>query len=1101
MFVSKHTFRFFIIQVIAMTFVMANTSEGQTLKDTKVTLKVSDASLMKIFEVIEGQTLFTFGYNGKVINNKQKLSLEYQEESLLDVLNYISNESSLHFKRINRTISVTKKSPLEGGVKPKNQEPKANLDRTITGKVTDENGEPLPGATIRVKGTSIGASTDVDGNYTLSVPDDAETLVIRFVGFVTQEVSIGARSVIDIPLAIDTKSLDEVTVSTGYWEVEKKYNPGNIARVDSKTIEQQPVANPLQSIQGRMAGVLVTQQTGLPSGGFSIQIRGQNSLRQGAIGVNDPLYIVDGVQFPATSIGGRIGGILQDNVNPLSGINPNDIESIEVLKDADATAIYGSRGANGVVLIKTKNGKSVSGKTDVTFSHSSGFSTVPTRMDLLNTDEYLEMRREAWANDGRTFNAGSAPDLVVWDTTRQTDWQEELLGGNAYTSNSSVSISGGNQNTSFLIGGTYYTEETVFPGEFGYSRVSGNASVGHASDNGKFRINLSTFYSFANNSLPREDLTSDALTLAPNAPALYDSIGNVNWEDNSFTNPIAGLASNVYESTNSNLITNASLSYEVIDGLFLKGNLGFTSVVLEEIAINPLSARRPDIRSRFQTDTRKSTNINRTWIVEPQIQYNKGTDFGDFSILLGSTIQSNVVDGETVQGIGFPSDAFARNLQAAEQLFFIPVFEEYKFASSYLRINYLLKDRYTLNLTGRRDGSSRFGPGQQFGNFGAIGAAWIFSEESFIKNSLSFLSFGKLRASYGITGSDNIGAYQYLSSYSVPNPGTYQGLIGLVPTRLPNDNFSWEETSKLEFGFESAWLDDRIQIGLSWFRNRSSNQLLRLNLPTLTGANSIAFNRDATVENRGWEVEIVTNNIRRNNFSWSTSFNITIPENELIDYPDLETSQDANRYQIGEPVNIQYILDYVGINPETGEYEFRDIDKDGRLVASRDRDFLDEIGPRFFGGISNEFTYKGFSLSVFFEFRNQRGFDYRNAFLWPGAFSNQPDVVTDRWRNPGDETEIQRYTALNSRRPYLNLDSSTGGIVDASFIRLRNVSITYSIPSSLLEKINASSANVFLQGQNLLIFADDYIGLDPETQSSFRLPPLRTITAGFQVTF
>ena len=1075
---------------------LAATTNGQSIREVKVSLEWEEAPLARVFSGIEEATDFRFIKDDKLLAKRtDRVSLKVEEQTLAFVLREVSRQTGLSFKQLDGTIMVH--TPDQKTVQEKPEEKLPVQGRVVSGKVTDEDGEPLPGVNVIVKGTTRGTVTDVAGNYSIEVAEQ-ELLVFSYVGFRITEEAIAGRSVIDVTMEVDAQSLQELVVNAGYWEVTKEKQTGNIAQVTAKEIAQQPVANPLQSIQGRMAGVVVTQSTGVPGGDFDIQIRGQNSLRTtGADNGNFPLYVVDGVPFPAIALGpSPIGGQIIRGGNPLNGVNPQDIESIEILKDADATAIYGSRGANGVVLIRTKNAGT--GKTQVDVNLYSGIGEVSRKMDLLNTQQYLEMRKEAFANDdaepGDRFPDN---DLLLWDTTRFTDWQEELLGGRSNVTNGQISISGGNQQTKYLISTGYYRETTVYPGDFSYNRIANRFNVNHSSSNQRFNISFTGNYTVENNNLPRADLASAALFLPPIAPAPFDSLGKVNWENSTWDNPYAALEQE-YDSRNTTLLGNLDLGYFILDGLLLKANIGYTELTFNEEAIFP--ERSFDPADFIVASSSFGDRQHRTWIVEPQLQYQKHIGPGKLNVLIGSTFQSTSIRSENISAQGFSSDALLSNPQAASVIT-VNFFDEslYKYNGTFARLNYDFRDKYIINLTARRDGSSRFGQGQRFGNFGAVGAAWIFSNESFIQSNLPFLNFGKIRASYGTTGSDQIPNYGYLELWDLTQP--YNGTASLIPNNLSNEDFAWEVNRKLEFGLELGLWGNRLFLSTSYYRNRSDNQLVGIPTPATTGFLSLDANWAAEVENKGWEFELNTTNLIVNDFRWSSSLNLTIPRNELISFPNIEETAFDSQYEVGKSLFVEKDLHFLGVNPQTGVYDFEDVNGDDRISTTDDIRALKEVRQDFFGGFQNTFSYKGLELSFLIQFVSQTGLNYLNYFERPGTVANQPTYVLNRWQQPGDITDIQRYSQGlgDARNAYRNAINGDGRIGDASFIRLENVSLSYGLPTDWLENLHIQNARFYVQGQNLLTITD-YKGLDPENQRA-SLPPLRMLTGGIQLTF
>jgi TonB-linked SusC/RagA family outer membrane protein len=966
--------------------------------------------------------------------------------------------------------------------------------QTITGTVTVD-GMPMSGVTITVAGTATTTLSDNDGKFTIAAAP-TDTLVFSYVGFKTVSEPLNGRTSVSIQLTEDATVLQEVTVNAGYYSVKDKERTGSISKITAKDVEKQPVTNVLATMQGQMAGVNIIQNSGMAGSGFEIQIRGQNSLRYDG---NNPLYVIDGVPYTADNIGSDYtSGNMPYRNSPLNSINPGDIASIEVLKDADATAIYGSRGANGVVLVTTKKGKA--GKTQWTTTLSSGSGSVAHFMDLMHTPEYLAMRREAFANDGVTVYPQSAYDVNgTWSSTRDTNWQKDLLGGTSSITALQSSLSGGSERTQFLLSGNYSKETTVFPGDFKYVKGNIHNSITHESEDKRFRINFTAGYTVQDNDLPPIDLTHDALTLSPNAPALYDAHGNLNWEDNTFTNPLATLQGRINSKTN-DLIANSLLSYGLGYGFDLRSSFGYTHLIQNQMNIVPNTIYTPAYGLGSEVSSVFSNQLTRSsWIVEPQIGWKRSLGSLKLDLLAGSTFQNLESNQVVSYSEGFASNALLENPASAS---FHTVLSSdktmYKYQAWFGRANFNLKDRYILNLTGRRDGSSRFGSGRRFATFGAVGAAWIFSSEPFIKNNIALLSFGKLRASYGITGSDQIGDYQYLDTYSTTG-STYQGIAGLQPTRLYNPDFGWETNRKLEVALETGFLIDRITASAAWFRNRSSSQLVGIPLPATTGFTSLQANLDAEVENSGWEFSLRTVNVKGTAFSWTTNLNYTTTRNKLLSFPGLEGSSYKNLYVVGEPLNIVKVYHYTGLNPQTGVYQFLDFNGDGSLTPNDDKKATKDLNPKYYGGLQNQLQYGNVELSFLFQFVKQLGFNENFRTEMPGSMSNQPAGVIAHWQNTGDAGPYQVYSNGNAaaRIAAGRYSQSDAAIGDASYVRLKNIALSYSLPQKWTKYF---AVRLSAQAQNLLTITS-YKGMDPEFKSPGYLPPLRVITTSLQLTF
>lgn len=962
----------------------------------------------------------------------------------------------------------------------------------ITGIVTDSN-VALPGVTITVKGTAVSTIADSNGKYSVLARGN-DVLVFSYIGFKTEEVAVDGRTSVNVSMTDDATTLKEVTINAGYYTVKDKERTGSIAKITSKDIEKQPVTNVLATMQGRMAGVDVIQDGGTPGGGFQIKIRGLNSLRSDG---NSPLYIIDGVPYSSESIGySNTTSGMASTTSPLNSINPNDIESIEVLKDADATAIYGSRGANGVVLISTKKGKA--GKTKVTVTASSGTGKATRFIDLMNTEQYVAMRLDGFANDGITTLPATAYDVNgTWDINRYTNWQKEFFGGTAQFQNVQASVTGGTAQTQYLLSGSTSSETNITPGDFKYTKAGAHFNMNHSSDDGKFKLSFSGSYSVMDNRQSATDLSRIVRNLAPNAPALYTPDGELNWENNTFQNPLAYLKGYSTVATN-DLVANVVLSYFVTPSFELKANLGYTDLRNHEQRVLPSTMNNPALNVTSANSQLYDNATNRqSNIIEPQLHWTHAFAKSKLDVLAGATAQMQETSRQYQLGLGFASNSLITNMASASQKFVLASdITQYKYQAFFGRINYNYKEKYIVNATGRRDGSSRFGPGKQFATFGAVGAAWLFTNESFLKDN-KVLNFGKLRFSYGTTGNDQIGDYQFLNTYS-NSTLNYQGVVGMEPTRLFNPEFGWEKNTKLEAAIETGFLNDRIMITYAWYRNRSSNQLVGIPLPGTTGFTSISANLDATVQNRGIEGTIRTENIKSKDFKWNTSFNIAMAKNKLLAFPRLAGSTYANTYVVGKPTSMVKVYHFLGVNPQTGLYEVEDLNGDGLITAAGDKQKVADLTPQYFGGLHNQFQYKQWQLDFLFQFVKQRTYNY-NPNVPGGNMINQSVAFTDSWQQAGDISSHQMNTSgANSAAvtAFSRYAGSDAIIVDGSYIRLKNIALTYNLPLKMKEL----NCKISLQGQNVLTFTP-YKGGDPEFRFTSYLPPLRVITAGVQLSF
>lgn len=1081
-----------LLTLTGLQILKADPVHGQTTENTFVRVEAEHESLGSVFQKIEDQTDFTFVFPPELVENYNDVTIASEERSVQQTLEMVMDGTPLNYKETGATIVIYFKEEEASDIE-------ASIPRVqyigVRGIVRDDNGSPMPGVSVIVKGTTNGTTTEVDGTYSLTVASEADVLVFSSIGYKIFELTVGTRSSIDVVMNEDVTALTAVVIKAGYYDVKDKEKTGSIARVSAEEIQRAPVTNPLQAMQGRTPGVYINQESGVPGSNFQVRIRGTNSIKNG----NNPLYLIDGVPFSSETLSDvTLTSTLYGNgSSPLNSLNPNDIESIEILKDADATAIYGSRGANGVVLITTKKGKS--GKVKFDINLKTGISKSFFRARLLNTEQYLRMRLQAVANDGDSAPRPEEYDINgVWDQNRYTDWQKVLVGGTAPMTTINTSISGGSKETQFLFSGGFDKQGTVFPGDNTAQRVSSLFSITHTSTDGKFDANFSTSYSRGKTDLLSRDLAAAVLRLPPNAPRLYNDDGSLNWENSTWGNPLANLLSR-FNANTSSLITNVELGFELVKGLHLKGKIGANSMRSDENRTDPSSMYEP---SKDRTPASSllimgRTNLN-SWILEPQVNWQKSLDRGKISMLVGGSYQSQTKENSSDQYTGFSSNALINdpNSAAIHSLQGYN-YSEYRYAAVYGRFNFIWNDKYILNVTGRRDGSSRFGPGNHFANLGAAGVAWVFSNEAFFKTHAPFVSFGKIRGSIGVTGNDQIGDYQYLDSYKA-NRDSYQDVGGLVPAQLFNPNYGWEKNKKIEGALEVGFANDRVTLTLGYYRNRSSNQLIDYQLASTTGFSSVIKNSPAIVQNTGVEFDVTTINVDNSSFKWTTSFNVTIPDNKLVAFPNLESSSYNRTYSIGKSITMAKRYHYLGVDSDTGLYQFADVNSDG-MINLDDKMTPLEAGQKYYGGLNNGFTFSGFHLDVFVQFVRQTRNSYVIYAPRPGAVgANQEiSVLTGVWEKPGDIATRQFYSRKNLAiiSLYDIYQESDANFFDSSFIRLKNVSVSYQIPDNFLKGM---TGRIYLQGQNLLTFSK-YKGVDPEGGAS-SIAPLTTLLVGVQVT-
>ena len=957
--------------------------------------------------------------------------------------------------------------------------------RTVTGTVNDKE-KPIGGVIVTQEGMNQVTTTSSSGTFNLQISGENPILIFRHPEYAERKITTNGKSSFNISLTEKVKSIEEVVLNAGYYNVKARESTGSIAKVTAKDIANQPVNNVLSAVQGRMAGVNITNNTGNAGGGFDITVRGQNSVRYDG---NAVLIILNGVPLNTNSnsiLGLSIGALTKGESSPLNSINPNDIESFEVLKDADATAIYGSRGANGVILITTKQGSSRDLITELSLSTS--VSQANRFIKLASTDQYRKLREDAYRLDGiSTYPTGAYDMNGKWDNARETDWYKTFIGKTFLNQKQQLSISGGNAQHKLMVSLFNDQRGTVYGNDFDYKRSGFSINTGFQSKDSKLKITPSVFYTVENNRLAVADLTRQSF-IAPNAPLLLKPDGSLNWENNTFTNPLAQLE-NKYIATTHTFSSRILTEYKILPEFTLRVNAGYNQTLVDEFKTSPSTQYNPanGATAQFSFITVGDTRHG-NWIVEPQLNWDKKWAIHKISAIMGSTFEERKTDILSIQGRDFSSNELLYNLSNAKvQKVMNDTDIIYRYQALYGRVNYTVNDRYIMNLTARRDGSSRFGPNNRFANFGAAGLAWIFSKENFLQKS-KWLSFGKLRGSYGLTGNDQIGDYQYLNTYTT-GYSNYNGVIALYPSRLYNPDFTWEKTAKLETALEMGFFKDAVNITLAWYRNRSSNQLVDTPLPATTGFTSIQQNFPATVQNTGIEMDFRAEVIRQKNFNWNMNANISFPNSKLLEFPDIENSSYANTYEVGRSLNIRKVYEYTGINPSTGVYTFRDFNDDGKITIA-DRTKAENYGVSFFGGFGNTLQYQSFSLNMLWQFVKQKQLDTLYSLPVPGAMSNVATYMLDYWTPENPNALYQRPTTgvnadvLKAFNDYRNSDAA---LVDASFIRLNSLQINYHLP---IRSGTSTQLSLGIQGQNLITFTK-FKGLDPEVRGTY-LPTLKT---------
>ena len=910
------------------------------------------------------------------------------------------------------------------------------------------------------------------------------------------------------------RELDELIV-IGYGNTSKRFNTGSLSSHVFNAGKGPGTDNIMNELKGKVPGLLITPSGGSPWNSYFVNIGGLQSpgISGNNKAHNSPLYIINNVPMPSGNMPfNQLKSLAGDPVNsgagldPLAFINPNDIESITVLKDADATAIYGSRGANGVVLITTRKGRVTTSKDEtallgaplkVSANVATGLASVVRRPALLNTDQYFQMREEALRNDGIAASLPKDGDILLWPRSRYTDFSKVILGGTAKTYDAHVSVAFGTPRLQWLANVSYRKKTSVLPVHLYDQWINGYVNLDYQSLNRKIKVNFNgTFGDGTNHSVAEDPVPG--IYLAPNAPALRDGDGKLVWKENgvSFDNPLATLERN-YSARLSNTAANLDISYSPWKNVTFKTNLGYNSARLNEVATDPLVARDPAVNPTGSLEF--ASAASKSWILEPQAEYQAALGKLRIKGLIGSSWQTEVMKRSAQKDTGYTNDDTLRAKAYPRRLNSDSNEVMYKYFGLFGRISAIWDDKYSLNLTGRRDGSSRFAPENRFGNFWSIGAGWIISEEDFMNRDSGWVTFAKLRASYGITGNDQIGDLKYFDRWgSVAVQQFYGGITGIAPVSLYNSHLTWETTRKLNLGVEIG-LWDRIHLTADYFNNRSTNLVVAQLLPGQSGLGDIELrNSPVVIRNTGLEIALGATIPAGKHWNWRSSVALTFPKNKLVAYPDLDLSSFAGVLVPGRSITARQVSHYTGIDPVTGLPATA-----GNGTINWDVDC--------YGGWSNSLSYKDIQLDIDAEFRKQPGIDpaYLNSLRgMPGMvdkslYSNQPVSVINRWQKPGDHALYPMFiTAINTgmSEALSGYYKSRAIATNASYLSLKKVTLQYNFPVEWLKKKRIEQASVYLKGQNIFTISP-YKGGDPLTKNPTGMPSLRTITVGMQITF
>lgn len=1113
-------------------------------QQAKFSMNFESTRLESILNEIENQSDYYFLYNQDYVDVDQVVTLDVKDQQIEELLNRLFESTDIDYTIYNRQIVLTK----EDGV--------SQQQKTIRGRVSDSKGQPLPGVTVVVKGTTNGTITGSDGQYRISDVPAASTLIFSFVGMKTQEMAIQDQSVINVTMVEDAIGLDEV-VAIGYGTVRKRDLTGSVVSVGAEKLEERPYSNAMQALSGQMSGVQITQTQGAPGIAPTVKVRGASSINAGTT----PLYVVDGIPLEdnttnSTSTGVSSGSNMDFNRNPLNYINPNDIESIEILKDASSAAIYGSRGANGVVLITTKQGKA--GKTKIEANYEFGISRVNRKTEMMNAAEFIEFQTAARNNSWATIVANT-PDATrgnnvtvpvefsdpVWlDRIGDgTDWQDVLF-RTALSHNVQLSASGGNEKTQFLVSAGYLDSEGVVD-QNTYDRINLRSNVRHKF-NERSRLGLNIGLSRAQEApygtSGKSDVVSLSLQSNPIFP-LYVETGSLGFKDpesiwNTFVkyglqlwHPYS-LTREADKKKVMNVVTATSyLEYDILKDLTFKTSV---STNVENTFYNFYWNEGQNwgysgwVPASAEFITLQSYN----WIWENTLNYNKTfNELHDLNILAGYSVQEQRTDYSNMNAGSFPND-LVHTLNAGVVNDGSTSAQDWSLISYLARTNYTYKDKYLLTAAIRADGSSRFGSNNLWGYFPSGSVAWRMSEEPFLQ-SASWLDNLKVRLSYGVTGNNqipNYGAIGILGYSAYVNGDTVEQ--GISTETYADNNLKWEKTGQTNFGVDMSVLNQRLNFSGDIYYSKTRDLLLDVPIPILTGFSSTLTNI-GELENKGFEVNINTRNIDRK-FKWMTDFNIFANRNKVLklgenDAPiDINVSSMTSRTVVGKPIGMYYgyVIDGVIMSQaeldrdeypvwpgsEPGDPRVRDVNDDG-VIDTDDRTFLGNYQPKFQWGMTNTFSYAGLELSVML--RGSEGAEILNhnaRFLKSGVGGgnrNMYQVVSNFWRSesePGNG-EIPKPRMLPTTvRDF----GSSYWVEDGSFVRIQNIRIGYNLKQRIAEKLNVEGVKFYVNMENVYVFSD-YLGYDPEG-STYQTgvlvgfdygayPNPFTATAGVNITF
>lgn len=1087
-----------------------------------VTMNVRNMILSDVLKSLARQAGVGISYDSEIILDKNITKIAY-EEPFFRLIDQLLVDTKLEYTvSADRRVLVLKKQSAESNIVAEEQ--------TITGRVVDSRtGEPLPGVNIIIQGTTRGTSTDGDGEFNLKVEDLNVTLIISYIGYEQKLVEVAERTNIEVILEATVISGEDLIV-IGYGVQMQRDLTGSISTIRAEDFSNQSVTSPDQLLQGKIPGVQLTNSSGQPGSAPNILIRGGSSINAG----NLPLFVIDGV--PINMMAGETSaGILSGTpISPLASINPNDIQSISVLKDASATAIYGARGAGGVILVTTKRG--IAGPAQVSYRGSFGLQSTPDKYPVLNATEYASLRNEALINDGL---APFYTDQEINSFGEGTDWQSEIFQSGSVQQHH-ISFSGGNETTQYFVSGGYNLfNGSVIESDFENLNIRFNLNT---DINERIRIgNNFTASRINSNIIKSSENTRGSGADVILAALIFNPTTSVRAEDGSYNlinepggqpNPVATAREEINQTDRYSYVNNFFGEIDIVKGLSFRSDFG--------ISINNSRENffRPDfIQIVSPLNQASVASLNRiNWVSNNIIRYENEIDvFGNlpqyFDVTLGFTRENTSREILRAGAQGFPVNELRYyNLSAGEQFSVPGTIDESSDLISYLgRVNYRLKNRYLITFSGRLDGSSRFGSGNKYGFFPSGALGWNMAEESFIED-LNLFNELKLRLSYGVTGNQEIGNYNSLSLM-----GTRTTVLGervqnaVLPINISNPDLKWETTNQFNLGLDIRAWANRLSITADYYNKKTSDLLLNIPLPHTTGFTQSTINL-GDIRNEGFEFGIEANNLSAGNFSINAGFNIAFNENEILSIGDLEPFFAGGEQQTagvdsrliiqeGLPVGSFYGLKFGGIfqseqqaansaqpNAKPGDEIFIDINNDG-VINADDRTVIGSAQPDFTGGFSSNLFYKNFELgmNINFVYGNQIFNGNRFELENTNGLRNASRALLDRWTPSNPDTSVPR-ASRTSQQTF-----SDRFLEDGSYLRLQSLSLSYNLSGNVLSKLKMRNLRLYVRGENLFIITN-YSGFDPEVNSfgqdfltqGFDLgvyPKSRLFTAGIDINF